>query len=82
MNINIEHEIERITAQIIKKHGPEKIIFFGSAVIRFPFLLQPFSFSYSQKSVCVHSCESVAELKKIIHTRCALLFRASIFQLS
>jgi len=31
MNIDFEKEIESITAQIIKKYKPEKIILFGSA---------------------------------------------------
>jgi len=31
MNIDFEKEIERITAQIIEKYKPEKIILFGSA---------------------------------------------------
>jgi predicted nucleotidyltransferase len=31
MNINIDHEIDYITAQIIEKYEPEKIILFGSA---------------------------------------------------
>jgi len=31
MSINIKDEVESITAQIIKKYGPEKIILFGSA---------------------------------------------------
>ena len=32
MDINFEQEIDSITAQIIEKYKPEKIILFGSAV--------------------------------------------------
>jgi len=31
MNVDFEKQIESITAQIIKKYKPEKIILFGSA---------------------------------------------------
>ena len=66
MNINIKNEIESITAQIIKKYNPEKIILFGSAAKGELSSESDADFLIIKKETPLYGADRIREISKII----------------
>ena len=72
--INIEQEIERITAQIIEKYGPEKIILFGSAVTGDIGPDSDIDFLIIKRDTPYKGAERIRELSRIVERNVAVDF--------
>ncbi len=66
MNIDFEKEIESITAQIIEKYKPEKIILFGSAVRGKSGLDSDVDLLIIKKDTPLYGADRIRELSRII----------------
>lgn len=66
MGINIKDEVESITAQIIKKYGPEKIILFGSAAKGESYSESDADFLIIKKDTPLYGADRIREISKII----------------
>lgn len=66
MNISLEQEIDRITAQIIEKYEPEKIILFGSAITDDQDLHSDIDFLIIKKDTPHKGSERIRELSRLI----------------
>jgi len=66
MSINIKDEVESITAQIIKKYGPEKIILFGSAAKGELYPESDADFLIIKKDTPLYGADRIREISKII----------------
>lgn len=66
MGVNLKNEIESITAQIIKKYGPEKIILFGSAAKGELHSESDADFLIIKKDTPLYGADRIREISKII----------------
>ena len=66
MGINLKNEIENITAQIIKKYDPEKIILFGSAAKGELHSESDADFLIIKKDTPLYGADRIREISKII----------------
>ena len=83
MNIDFEKEIGSITAQIIKKYKPEKIIMFGSAVNGQLGLDSDVDLLVIKKDTPLYGADRIRELSRIIDRNIPvdfLVYRPEEFQ--
>ena len=83
MNIDFEKEIGSITAQIIEKYKPEKIILFGSAVNGQLGLDSDVDFLVIKKDTPLYGADRIRELSRIIDRNIPvdfLVYRPEEFQ--
>ena len=66
MGIDFDKEVERITAQIIEKYNPEKIILFGSAVRGEFSLDSDVDFLIIKKDTPLYGADRIRELSRLI----------------
>ena len=66
MGVNLKNEIENITAQIIKKYDPEKIILFGSAAKDELHSESDADFLIIKKDTPLYGADRIREISKII----------------
>jgi predicted nucleotidyltransferase len=66
MGVNLKKEIENITAQIIKKYAPEKIILFGSAAKGELHSESDADFLIIKKDTPLYGADRIREISKII----------------
>ncbi len=66
MGVNLKNEIENITAQIIKKYDPEKIILFGSAAKGELHSESDADFLIIKKDTPLYGADRIREISKII----------------
>jgi predicted nucleotidyltransferase len=66
MGVNLKNEIENITAQIIKKYAPEKIILFGSAAKGELHSESDADFLIIKKDTPLYGADRIREISKII----------------
>ncbi len=74
MDINFEQEIDSITAQIIEKYKPEKIILFGSAVTGDADLDSDIDFLIIKSDTPYKGAERIRELSRLITRNVAVDF--------
>jgi uncharacterized protein len=83
MKIDIEKEIENITAQIIQKYNPDKIILFGSAVIGNLHSDSDADFLIIKQDTPHYGAERIRELSRLIERDIAvdfLIYRPDEFE--
>ena len=83
MNIDFEKEIENITAQIIARYKPEKIILFGSAARGKFSLDSDVDFLIIKKDTPLYGADRIRELSKILERNIPLdllIYRPEEFQ--
>jgi predicted nucleotidyltransferase len=66
VGIDFDKEVERITAQIIEKYNPEKIILFGSAVRGEFSLDSDVDFLIIKKDTPLYGADRIRELSRLI----------------
>jgi predicted nucleotidyltransferase len=66
VGIDFDKEVERITAQIIEKYNPEKIILFGSAVRGEFSLDSDVDFLVIKKDTPLYGADRIRELSRLI----------------
>ncbi len=66
MKVNIEKEIESITAQIIQKYKPDRIILFGSAASGNPTSDSDADFLIIKEDTPYYGAERIRELSRLI----------------
>ena len=83
MNLDFEKEIKSITAQIIEKYKPEKIILFGSAVRGKSGLDSDVDLLIIKKDTPLYGADRIRELIRIIERNIPvdfLIYRPEEFQ--
>ena len=83
MTMNIEKEIENITAQIIQKYSPDKIILFGSAAIGNLNSDSDADFLIIKQDTPYYGAERIRELSRLIDRNIAvdfLIYRPDEFE--
>ena len=83
MKIDIEKEIENITAQIIKKYNPDKIILFGSAASGNLHSGSDADFLIIKQDTPYYGAERIRELSRLIERDIAvdfLIYRPDEFE--
>jgi uncharacterized protein len=67
MNVDFEKEIKSITAQIIEKYKPEKIILFGSAAEGRISLHSDLDFLIIKKNTPLYGADRIREVSRMIN---------------
>jgi len=83
MKLNFEKEIERITAQIVEKYQPEKIILFGSAARGEANADSDADFLIVKKQTPYYGVDRIRELSRLINRNIAvdfLIYRSDEFE--